>query len=52
VKVVDVDRFIEFAMGKMTSGKPHERRKQLNTALDSLRDRGYFSINGGLLWRR
>jgi hypothetical protein len=51
VKVVDVDAFIEFAAGKRPGGKPHEKRKDVRRAVETLSGKGYFTINGGLIWR-
>lgn len=51
VRVVDVDAFIDFAAGKRPGGKPHERRKDVRRAVETLTTKGFFTINGGLLWR-
>lgn len=52
VMVVDADAFIEFAMGKIVSGKPaHEKRKTVRDAVEGLIAKRYFCVNGNLLWR-
>ena len=51
VSVVDADAFIDFAAGKRPGGKPHERRKDVRRAVDTLTSKGFFAINGGMLWR-
>ena len=51
VRVVDVEAFVEFCAGKMVGGKPHEKRKSVREAVHGLVAKGYFAVNGGLLWR-
>lgn len=51
VRVVDAERFIDFAAGKMPGRKPHEARKLLRMAVESMTQNHYFAINGGMLWR-
>ena len=51
VRVVDVDAFIEFASGKIVGGKPHEKRKAAREAVHGLVAKGFFAVNGGLIWR-
>jgi hypothetical protein len=49
--VVDVEAFIEFAAGKRPGGKPHERRKDVKRAVETMEANGFFAINGGVIWR-
>lgn len=51
VRVVNTDAFVEFAAGKMVGGKPHEKRKSVREAIEGLVAKGYFAVNGGLIWR-
>ena len=51
VRVVEADALVEFAAGKMVGGKPHEKRKTVREAVHGLVAKGFFSVNGGLLWR-
>jgi hypothetical protein len=51
VRVVDVEAFIEFAAGKRPGGKPHERRKDVKRAVETMEANGFFAINGGVIWR-
>lgn len=51
VRAVSTDAFVEFAAGKMVGGKAHEKRKSAREAIEGLVNKGYFSVNGGLIWR-
>lgn len=51
VRVVEADALVEFAAGKMVGGKPHEKRKTVREAVHGLVAKGFFAVNGGLLWR-
>jgi len=48
VRCVEVDGFINFAGGKLACVKPEY---QAGRAITSLKNKGYFVINGGLMWR-
>ena len=51
VRVVEADALVEFAAGKMVGGKAHEKRKTVREAVHGLVAKGFFAVNGGLLWR-
>lgn len=52
VKVLDLERLVEFASGKVVGSSASEKRKNIRDAINSLTERRYFVINEGLIWRR
>ena len=51
VRVVDLGAFMDFAAGKIISGKPHEKRKTAREAVEGLVGKKFFAVNGGMIWR-
>jgi hypothetical protein len=51
VSVVDYDEFLDFAAGKLASGKQHEKRKRARQSIEGMIGNGLFVVNSGKLWR-
>jgi hypothetical protein len=51
VMVVDANSFVEFAAGKVVGKKAHEARRIVRDTIEGLVAKGYFAVNGGVMWR-